>query len=99
MAIFSLFAQQKSAPVSSPVASDDRNVQNLAMVCPGERAKITGFSRELTPEQRTRLQAYGLCPGTWVTVSMHAPVTVLQIEHLEIALETEMAGWVQVSQR
>lgn len=96
MAIFGLFAPQKTTAVVTPVPSSVRSVHNLATVCPGDKAKITGFSKSITPDRRMQLQAYGINPGTWVTVSMHSPVTVLQIEHLEIAIETDMAGGIEV---
>jgi len=96
MAFFGLFTPHRTPAVSTPVSSGVRNTHNLAAVCPGEKAKVTGFSKSITPERRMQLQAYGINPGTWVTVSMHSPVTVLQIEHLEIALETEMARGIEV---
>ena len=70
----------------------------LADVLPGEEARLSGFSPDLPPERSAHLQAYGLVPGRFVRVLQQAPVTVVQIEHCEIALETELAGQVHVAQ-
>jgi Fe2+ transport system protein FeoA len=44
------------------------------------------------------LQAYGLIPGDWVYVVQQKPVTVVQIEHLELALEGDLARQVEVAE-
>lgn len=62
----------------------------------GQSAQVEGFLAELPPERRIRLQSYGLVPGAWVLVLQHAPVTVVQIEHLELALENNLASKVRV---
>jgi Fe2+ transport system protein FeoA len=50
----------------------------------------------LSPERRAHLQAYGLVPGHWVRILQHSPVTIVQIEHLELAMEHGLARQVQV---
>ncbi len=45
-----------------------------------------------------QLQAYGLVSGYWVRVLQRTPVIVLQIDHLELAMEKELAGLVQVEE-
>lgn len=50
----------------------------------------TGKSRPL------RLQAYGLAPGRTVRVLQQVPVTVVQAEHTELALEDQLAAQVRV---
>jgi Fe2+ transport system protein FeoA len=56
---------------------------------------VVGFD---TPaiEQQTQLQAYGLIAGRMVRVVQHAPVTVVQIDQTELALEGELADGIQV---
>jgi Fe2+ transport system protein FeoA len=70
----------------------------LTDVLPGNRAHIAGFSDELPFQQREHLQAYGIVAGRTVRVLQHAPVTVVQVEHLELALEAELAKMINVRQ-
>jgi Fe2+ transport system protein FeoA len=44
------------------------------------------------------LQAYGLVPGYWVEVLQHSPVTVIKIEHSEVAMENDLAAQVWVAE-
>lgn len=69
----------------------------LTEISPGEQAHIDGFSDELPFPQQEHLRAYGLEAGRSIRVLQHSPVTVIQIEHLELALERELARAVQVS--
>lgn len=70
---------------------------NLAEVLPGRQATVVGFAPNLAPERRLQLQAYGLTDGARIRVLQHAPVTVVEIDHLELALETHMARLVLTS--
>jgi Fe2+ transport system protein FeoA len=72
---------------------------SLTDVSPGSQAHIMGFDPRMPINQRIRLQAYGLTPGQTVRVHQHTPVTILQIEHLELALEYELAQAVLVDQQ
>lgn len=69
----------------------------LVDVPPGCTMRVKGFLPGLAPERRAHLQAYGLSPGYWVQVIQHSPVTVVRIEHTELALEAGLARQVQVS--
>ena len=69
----------------------------LADVLPGEGAKLLGFAPDLPPERWAHLQAYGLVPGRFVRVLQHAPVTVVQVEHCEIALELDLARQIRIA--
>ncbi|MBE0408596.1 MAG: ferrous iron transport protein A [Anaerolineales bacterium] len=57
----------------------------------GCRARVVGFCPGLAAERLAYLQAYGLAPGYWVRVLQHSPVTVIEVEHTELALESELA--------
>ena len=59
--------------------------------------RVKGFLPGLSPERQAHLLAYGLAPGYWVQVIQHSPVTVVRIEHTELALEAGLACQVQVS--
>ncbi len=67
----------------------------LKEVLAGAWARITGFDG-LPTAQRERLQAYGLAVGRPVRVVQHTPVTVVQVEHTELAFEAELAHGVRV---
>ncbi len=68
----------------------------LADVSPDSRVQVAGFAGSIPPRRRARLQAYGLVPGYWVRVLQQNPVTVVQIEHIELALEDDLAREVLV---
>lgn len=63
---------------------------------PGSTATIAGFSGETLAETRERLLAYGLLPGQALRILAQKPLTVLQIEHTELALERELARCVTI---
>jgi Fe2+ transport system protein FeoA len=71
--------------------------QTLADLLPGQGAQLQGFAPGLPPERWAHLQAYGLVPGRFVRVLQHNPVTVVQVEHCEIALEDELACQIRVA--
>lgn len=68
----------------------------LTDVSPGAKVQIAGFSGDLSPHQQEHLQAYGLVAGRRVRVLQHSPVTVVQVEHMELAMERELARKVWV---
>lgn len=70
----------------------------LADATPGSMVKITGFCGKLSKERCSHLRAYGLVPGNFVKVLQHSPVTVIQIDHTELAMELELACEIQVQE-
>jgi Fe2+ transport system protein FeoA len=76
--------------------SGETNDLLLTAVAPGHEAQIAGFTSEIPAERKARLQAYGLVAGQVVRVLQHNPVTVITIEHLELAMETDLAQAVLV---
>ena len=81
------------APKSSMTAS--RTILDLT---PGQSARVTGFSADLSSDRRSLLRAYGLVPGYSIRLLQQSPVSVIQIEHAEIALEKQLAGEIFVSE-
>lgn len=69
---------------------------SLADVLPGCRACVRGFGPGLPPNRQDHLMAYGVIPGNWVEVIQHSPVTVVQVENTELALEDELASQIEV---
>ncbi len=81
----------------APLRSDQPVVElSLLDVPAGFWAQVTGFSQHISFERQMHLQSYGLVAGYWVRVVQHAPVTILQVENLELALEKGLACEVQV---
>ena len=68
----------------------------LADIPVGGRVRVRGFAPDLSGDRRAHLQSYGLLPGYWVLVLQRFPTMVVQIEHLELALENGLACLVQV---
>jgi len=65
--------------------------QRLTDLSPGSRARILGFAPDISIDRKAQLQAYGMIPGNFLWVRQQKPVTVIQVEHTELAFETELA--------
>jgi Fe2+ transport system protein FeoA len=87
--MFAMFFPKKATSVAL-------TSRTLADVKPGEQTKVTGFSQQLSPARLAHLQAYGLVPGYPVRVVQQSPVTVVQVDFVELALEEELARGVSV---
>lgn len=68
----------------------------LAGARPGHEVAIVGFAGG-TGDLHERLLAYGLIPGRTLRVLAQKPLTVVQVEHTELALERELADCVEVA--
>jgi Fe2+ transport system protein FeoA len=71
---------------------------SLAQVKPGRRVRINGFLPGLSAARSWHLQSYGVVPGCWLRVVQQSPVTIVQVEHLELALERGLAALIQVDE-
>lgn len=71
---------------------------SLAEVPAGSRAQVLAFSEDFPADRRAYLQAYGLVPNYWVQVVQHSPVTIVRLDHLELALENDLARGIEVHQ-
>jgi Fe2+ transport system protein FeoA len=76
------------------------SMENLSMtladIRPGQEIQVTGFLPQLPNHTQVRLKAYGMVPGVSLTVIQQSPVTIVSIEHLELALENDLARSVAV---
>jgi Fe2+ transport system protein FeoA len=99
----STFLDRLSAPqpderrASQPPEGAPASACALADVPLNGRVRVLDVSA-LPTAQREQLHGYGLVPGGVLRVTQHAPVTVVQIEHTELAIETEVARAVRVDQ-
>jgi Fe2+ transport system protein FeoA len=67
----------------------------LAELSPGEEASVVAFEGPAA-DRRAQLQAYGLVPGRRLRVVQQRPVTVLLVDHTELAIEGDLARGVKV---
>jgi Fe2+ transport system protein FeoA len=87
------------SPASNPpssISGPPSPVRRLSEIPVGERVRVMSLGEGLTPPRCARLQAYGVVPGYWVKVIQHDPVTVIQVDHLELAMEGEVAEGIWV---
>lgn len=68
----------------------------LADIPPGRRAEVIGFAENFPADRKAYLQAYGLVLRQLVQVVQHRPVTIIRLDHVELALENELASGIQV---
>lgn len=63
----------------------------------GCQVNIAEFGDDIDPLQREQLHAYGLSAPHSVTVLQHQPMTVVLCDHVELALEDDVARhiWVE----
>lgn len=63
----------------------------------GRQVRIADFGDDIDPLQREQLHAYGLSAPHSVTVLQQQPMTVVLCDHVELALEHDVARhiWVE----
>jgi Fe2+ transport system protein FeoA len=64
-------------------------------VSPGQEVTILGIEA-LPLDYQHYLQAYGVMPGRTVRVLAQRPVTIIQVEHTELAFEPQIARCILV---
>jgi Fe2+ transport system protein FeoA len=69
----------------------------LADVPLNHQARVADVSA-LPAAQRAQLHGYGLLPGCVLRVIQRTPVTVVQIEHTDLAIEAQLARAIQVDE-
>jgi len=74
----------------------DNTSTTLVDIHPGQQAQLRGFAAGLSSDRFAQLQAYGLPPGRWVRVIQHSPVTIIQVENCELALEADLARQIEM---
>jgi len=67
----------------------------LCRVAPGREVKIREMKGLQSP-YRGHLQAYGLLPGRCIRVISQNPVTIIQVEQMELAFEKSVAEGILV---
>lgn len=67
----------------------------LSEVRPGALARVARFGN-ISPAWQERLLAHGILPGCVVRVLQHQPVTIIQVEHMELGFERSLARMIEV---
>ena len=94
----SMSAQRTDRRAAIEIASSACAPQRaLADVALDRRARVVDVSG-LPTAQRAQLHGYGIVPGRVLRVMQRTPVTVVQIEQIELAIETEIARAVRVDE-
>lgn len=83
-----------SAPAGGEGAVGRRRLPDLA---PGSVARVVEIDASVA-EWRERLQAYGLAPGRRLEVVQQAPVTVVRVDHTDLAFEARIARGIVVAE-
>jgi Fe2+ transport system protein FeoA len=68
---------------------------SLADAGPGSLVRVARV--ELPSWRRARLAAYGVAPGRDVDVVQTSPLVIIRVEHVELALERELARAIDVT--
>jgi hypothetical protein len=75
----------------------EARVTTLGRISAGSWAVVTKYLPGMPAERYAQLRAYGLAPGCQVLVLQHTPITVIRIDHLELALEYSLVNEIQVT--
>ncbi len=70
--------------------------RTLADVPPERCAVVRGFRPGIPADRQEQFRAYGLAAGRAVKVLQQAPVTIVRVDHTELAFERDLARWVLV---
>ncbi len=70
--------------------------ESVLAVHPGDSAEVAGFAPEMPPAQVALLRTYGVDVGRSIKVVQHRPMTVLEVDQTEVALESELASLIMV---
>lgn len=89
-------SSEPPAQISGNPQPEDSEPHLLSAQPPGTTTRLLGYLPGMPPKRRAQLQAYGLLPGQTLRVIQHNPVTIIQVELTELALETELARSVVV---
>jgi len=81
---------------SAKLVGETREGITLADVPPGSQAELVGFSDDFPADRKAYLQAYGLVMNHQIQVVQHSPVTIIRLDNIELALESDLAQGIMV---
>jgi hypothetical protein len=85
-----LFAWKKNTATNEQAGS-------LAYIPAGSWVVVIRYLPGMPAERCAQLRAYGLVPGCQVLILQHTPVTVIRLDHLELALENSLVKEIQAA--
>ncbi|MBK5230313.1 MAG: ferrous iron transport protein A [Thermoleophilia bacterium] len=77
------------------VATTAADAPTLADAAPGASVRVRGIGAGAA-EWREHLQAYGISRGREITVVQQSPVTVVRVDHVDLAFEVRIAREIAV---
>lgn len=77
---------------------DPKSRSNLSGISAGRTVIVTDLAPELPSNRHQALLAFGVEPGRRLQVLQQSPLTVIRVNHLELALEHELAGLILVEE-
>lgn len=77
--------------------SDDPDRKTLDHIPPGQMIQIERFGNGLSLQHQLRLQAFGVEPGQSLSVIQQYPVTIVKVDHTELAVERFLAHQIFVN--
>lgn len=95
IAFFPKISRQRPTSSRAPTSQHSQKL-TIVDLAPGERGRVIDFLPGLSVERQSHLCAYGLAPGARLRVTQHIPVTIVEVDNLELALEGGLANRVQV---
>lgn len=81
---------------SANVSREAIEAKTLANVPPGGQVEVIGFTDDFPADRKAYLQAYGLVLKHQVQVVQHSPVTIIRLDNIELALESDLAQGIMV---
>ena len=81
--------------IGNPTAGPEHPPVTLAELLPGTQALVRNLDG-VDDRWREHLQAYGLVPGRLVRLVQCSPVTVVEVEHTQLAFETHLGRGIQI---
>jgi Fe2+ transport system protein FeoA len=76
-------------------ATTSADAATLANAAPGVRVRVSGIGAGAA-EWREHLQAYGISRGREIQVVQQSPVTVVRVDHVDLAFEARIAREIAV---
>lgn len=70
--------------------------ESILVIRPGETVEVAEFGHGMPADQAALLRTYGIGEGRMVKVVQHRPMTVLEVDQTEVALESDLAAHILV---
>lgn len=82
--------------LAAPRRARRKAPESILRVRPGDSVEVATFGEAMPADQSALLRTYGIDVGRTVRVVQHRPMTVVEVDHTEVALESELAALILV---